>query len=85
MIIVKCKKCGKLLGEMDNETNQKIVEQFCSLAIRKDDDGNNYYLCINCHENIGVPMTNIGPYSVRDEELILKRTEKPSTVFKITD
>ena len=51
-MIVTCKKCGKLLGEMDNETNQKIVEQFCSLAIRKDDDDNEYYLCIDCHEGM---------------------------------
>ena len=49
-MIVTCKNCGKLLCEMDNMTNQKIVEQFCSLAIRKDDEGNPYYLCIDCHE-----------------------------------
>ena len=78
---VTCKNCGIELFEQDGQA-RKI---FRSFATRKDDEGNPYYLCINCHENAGVPTINIGSYSVRDEELTLKRPKNPSTVFKITD
>ena len=84
-MIVTCKKCGvELFEDRDESTHFKHV-QFRSFATRKDDEGNKYYLCVDCHENMGVPMINVGPYSVRDEELTLKRPKKPSTVLKITD
>ena len=78
---VTCKNCGIKLFEQDGSARKT----FRSFATRKDDEGNPYYLCINCHENIGVPMITIGSYSVRDEELTLKHPKNPSIVYKITD
>lgn len=81
-MIVTCKNCGIELFEQEKD---KAVKIFRSFATRKDDEGHTYYLCINCHENAGVPMIAIGSFGVRDEELTLKHPENPSTVFEITD
>ena len=43
---VTCKNCGVKLFEQDGPA-RKI---FRSFATRKDDEGNDYYLCIDCHE-----------------------------------
>ena len=45
-MIVTCKNCGVKLFEQDSSA-RKI---FRSFATRKDDEGNTYYLCIDCHE-----------------------------------
>lgn len=46
-MIEVCRKCGVPLFEVSNDSNRK---QYRSFATRKDDDGNTYYLCIDCHE-----------------------------------
>lgn len=43
---VMCKNCWIELFEHDGSA-RKI---FRSFATRKDDEGNDYYLCIDCHE-----------------------------------
>ena len=43
---VTCKNCGIKLFEQEGQA-RKI---FRSFATRKDDEGNTYYLCIDCHE-----------------------------------
>ena len=43
---VTCKNCGVKLFEQEGSA-RKI---FRSFATRKDDEGNPYYLCIDCHE-----------------------------------
>ncbi len=80
-MIVKCKNCGIELFEQDGSARKT----FRSFATRKDDEERLYYLCINCHGNVGVPTIAIGSFSVRDEELTLMHPKNPSTVFKITD
>ena len=47
-MIVTCKKCGIKL--YDDENSQRKI--FRSFATRTDDDGNEYYLCIDCHEGM---------------------------------
>ena len=53
-MIVTCKNCGVKLFE-DNgyeSMKPKPLIQFRSFATRTDDDGNEYYLCIDCHEGM---------------------------------
>lgn len=45
-----CKQCGIKLFEDSGCTSSKPLIQFRSFAIRKDNEGNPYYLCIDCHE-----------------------------------
>lgn len=53
-MIAVCKQCGiKLFEQGDLETtphNFHYRKIFRSFATRKDDEGNPYYLCIDCHE-----------------------------------
>ena len=49
---VMCKNCGIELFEDNGYESMKPLVQFRSFAIRKDDDGNEYYLCIDCHEGM---------------------------------
>ena len=51
-MIVTCKKCGVKLFEDNGYESMKPLVQFRSFATRMDDDGNEYYLCIDCHEGM---------------------------------
>lgn len=63
-----CRKCGIPLFKV---TRDKEYTQYRSFATRKDDDGNTYYLCIDCHEGKNKEMfenANRADKSVSEEE-----------------
>lgn len=47
-----CKNCGTKLFEQEESGNRKIFRSFATQR----ENGFEYYLCINCHENKNVEM-----------------------------